>query len=83
MYICMYVYMYVYVCMYVYMYVYKPGFPGDSVGKEPSIMLEMRRRRHEFNPWVGKIPWRRACNPLQYSCLENPHEQRSLVSYSP
>ena len=21
---------------------------------------------------VGKIPWRRACNPLQYSCLENP-----------
>ena len=22
-------------------------------------------------------------NPLQYSCLENPHEQRSLVGYSP
>ena len=22
-------------------------------------------------------------NPLQYSCLENPHEQRSLVAYSP
>ena len=21
--------------------------------------------------------------PLQYSCLENPHEQRSLVGYSP
>ena len=21
-------------------------------------------------------------NPLQYSCLENPHEQRSLVGYS-
>ena len=20
---------------------------------------------------VGKIPWRRVCNPLQYSCLEN------------
>ena len=29
--------------------------------------------------WVGKIPWRRACNPLQYSCLENPHGQRSLA----
>ena len=28
--------------------------------------------RHTFNPWVGKIPWRRAGNPLQYSCLENP-----------
>ena len=23
-------------------------------------------------PWVGKIPWRRNGNPLQYSCLENP-----------
>ena len=22
-------------------------------------------------------------NPLQYSCLENPHGQRRLVSYSP
>ena len=22
-------------------------------------------------------------NPLQYSCLENPHRQRSLVGYSP
>ena len=27
--------------------------------------------RHEFDPWVQKISWRRACNPLQYSCLEN------------
>ena len=27
-----------------------------------------------FNPWVGKIPWRREWLPfsiLQYSCLEN------------
>ena len=22
-------------------------------------------------------------NPLQYSCLENPYEQRSLAGYSP
>ena len=22
-------------------------------------------------------------NPLQYSCLENPHKQRSLADYSP
>ena len=22
-------------------------------------------------------------NPLHYSCLENPHRQRSLVGYSP
>ena len=24
-------------------------------------------RRHRFNPWIGKIPWRRKCNPLQDS----------------
>ena len=29
-------------------------------------------RRPKFNPRVGKIPWRRNGNPLQYSCLENP-----------
>ena len=34
-------------------------------------------RRPGFNPWVGKIPWRREwlptpVYPLQYSCLENP-----------
>ena len=33
--------------------------------------------------WVGKIPWKRACNPLQYSALENPRGRRSLVGYSP
>ena len=37
-------------------------------------------RRLEFDPWVGMIPWRR--KPLQYSCLENPHGQRSLVGYT-
>ena len=30
--------------------------------------------RHRFNPWVRKIPWRKA-NPLQYSCLENPMDR--------
>ena len=27
-------------------------------------------RRLGFDPWVGKIPWKRAGNPLQYFCLE-------------
>ena len=35
--------------------------------------------RRGFDPWVGKIPWRRAWQPIQYSCLENPHGQRSLA----
>ena len=38
---------------------------------------------------VGSIPGSRRSpegehgNPLQYSCVENPHEQRSLAGYSP
>ena len=35
-------------------------------------------------PWVGKIsPGEGNGNPLQYSCLENPMDGRSLVGYSP
>ena len=31
----------------------------------------------------GRPPGGAHGNPLQYSCLENPHGQRSLVVYSP
>ena len=34
-------------------------------------------------PGLGRSPGERIGNPLQYSCLENPHGQRSLVGYSP
>ena len=38
--------------------------------------------------WVRSLGWEDSLeegngNPLQYSCLENPHGQRSLVGYSP
>ena len=55
------------------------GFPGSSAGKEsackagdPGSILGSRR-----SPGGGHG------NQLQYSCLENPHGQRSLVGYSP
>ena len=32
---------------------------------------------------LGRSPGGGHGNPLQDSCLENPHEQRSLVTYSP
>ena len=35
-----------------------------------------------FNPWFGK-PGGGNGNPHQYSCLENPHGQRSLAGCSP
>ena len=37
--------------------------------------------RPGFNPWVRKIPWRRADNPVFLP--GEFHGQRSLVSYSP
>ena len=45
------------------------GFLGGSDGKKKKICLQCRRLR--FDPWVCKIPWKRECYPLQYSCLEN------------
>ena len=32
------------------------GFPGGASGKEPACQC----KRGTFDPWVGKIPWRRA-----------------------
>ena len=34
-------------------------------------------------PGLGRPPGRGHDNPLQYSCLENPHGQKRLASYSP
>ena len=40
----------------------KMGFPGSASGKEPACQCR-RHKRCQFNPWVGKIPWRRAWQP--------------------
>ena len=58
------------------------GLPGWLSGKE-SVFQGRRCRRCEFNPWVGKILWRRKWHPLQYSCPKKSHGQRILVGYSP
>ena len=34
-------------------------------------------------PGLGRSPGGEHGNLVQYSCLENPHRQRSLVGYSP
>ena len=41
------------------------------------------RRDTGLIPGLGRSPGGGHDNPLQYSCLENPHGQRSLVGYSP
>ena len=45
------------------------GFPGGSGGKEPACQGR-RPKTCRFDPWVGKIPRRRAWQSTP--CLENP-----------
>ena len=40
-------------------------------------------RRRRFDPWVGKIPWRRRWQPTPGFLPGESHEQRSLVDYAP
>ena len=44
--------------------------------------LHLQGGRPGFQPWLRKILWRGNGNPLQYSCLEDFHGERSLVGYS-
>jgi len=37
----------------------------------------------EFNPWIGKIPWRRKWQPTPVFLPEKFHGQRSLVGCIP
>ena len=55
------------------------GFPGGSDGKESTCSVG----DPSSIPGLGRSPGGGHGNPLQYSCLENPHEQRSPVGYSP
>jgi len=42
-----------------------------------------RCERCGFDPWVGKIPWRRKGQPTPVFLPGKFHRQRSLVGYSP
>jgi len=55
------------------------NFPGGSDGKESACNVGDLGSI----PGSGRSPERGQGNPLQYSCLENPHGQRSLAGYSP
>ena len=47
------------------------------------LRICLPRRRPGFDPWVGKIPWRRAWPPTPVFLPGNPYGQRSLTGYSP
>ena len=57
-------------------------FSGGASDKESTCQC----RRHErpgFDPWVGKIPWRRAWQATPVFLPGESHGQRSLVGCSP
>ena len=58
------------------------GFPGGVVVKNSPDKAGDTGDLGS-TPGSGKSPGGGHGNPLQYSCLENPHGQRSLGGYSP
>ena len=55
------------------------GFPKWFSCKESTCQC----RRHEFDPWVRKIPWSRKWLLTPVFLPKEFHGQRSLVGYSP
>ena len=50
-------------------------------GKE--LVCQCRRhKRHRFDPWVGKIPWKRKWQPIPVFLPGKFHGQRNLAGYS-
>ena len=57
-------------------------FPDGTSDKEPAWRCR-KHKKCEFNPWVGKSPWKRAWQPTPVFLPGESHEQRSLTNYSP
>ena len=55
------------------------SFPLWLSGKESACNVGDTR----FDPWVGKIPWRRAWQSTPVFLPGESHEERSLAGYSP
>ena len=74
----------IFVCYFLlkYPWIYFPGLPLWLSTKESAcsagyMEMQVQSLSGEDSPGEGHSI------PLQYSCLENPHGQRSLVGYSP
>ena len=55
------------------------SFPGGSDGNGNRLQFE----RPGFDPWVGKIPWRRKWQPTPVILPGKFHGWRNLIGYSP
>ena len=57
-------------------------FPSGAGGKEPACQCR-RCQRPRFDPWVGKVSWRRKWQPTPLFMPGKSHGLRSLVGYRP
>ena len=62
-----------------YLKAFYQAFPGGSDSKETAC----NARDLGFDPWVGKIPWRRKQQTPPVLLPGEFYGQRSLVGYSP
>ena len=58
------------------------GFPGGTSGIEAACQCK-RHKRYRCDPWVRKIPGRKAWQPTPVFLSGEPHGQRSLAGCSP
>ena len=58
------------------------GFPAGASGKEPAWQCR-RLKRHGFDPYLRKIPWRRAWQSTLVFLTGESLGQGSLVGHSP
>ena len=64
------------------------SFPSRSEGLGPSLLAQQAKNPPTIREtWIWSLGWEGPLggghgNPLQYSCLENPHGQRSLAGYT-
>ena len=61
------------------------SFLGSKITADGDCSHEIKRRlwRPGFNPWVGKISWRRKWQPTPVFLPGESRGWRSLVGYSP
>ena len=58
------------------------GFPGGARGKEPPSQRR-RHKRHGFDPWVRRIPWKRAWQNTPVFLPGESPGQRGLAGCGP
>ena len=69
--------MHIYNIMYIILWIFQ------VVLAVKNLAVDAGDRRHGFNPWVGKIPWRMTWQPIPVFLPGKFHGRRSLAGYSP